>query len=188
MATAAIRSEMGSRLVSAAFPPAHCWNDTGSILYRGALEHSRKGRIMLRSVIAALALLSAPAAAIAQDKQAETGQPPQRVRSVTLSSPQQKCPPSTSTDIVVCNVVEDPYRIPKTLRNTGPIAPQRQSWVNRVASDEQTAREAGGLPNTCSAVGSGGATGCSQAAARAWAAEMRAKANGQNPNDPDRSE
>jgi hypothetical protein len=144
---------------------------------------------MLRSAIAALALLSAPAVAIAQDqapdKQAETGQPPQRVRSVTLTSAKQKCPPSTGTDIVVCNVVEDPYRIPKTLRDSGPIPDQRQSWVNRVAADEQTARVAGGLPDTCSAVGSGGASGCSMAAARAWAAEQRAKRNGQDPNAPD---
>ncbi len=140
---------------------------------------------MLRSAIAALALLSAPAAAIAQDKQAETGQPPQRVRSVTLASAKEKCPPSTDTDIVVCNVVDDPYRIPKTLRDSGPIPDQRQSWVNRVAADEQTSRVAGGLPDTCSAVGSGGASGCSMAAARAWAAEQRAKRNGQDPNGTD---
>jgi len=146
---------------------------------------------MIRTAIAAIALLAGPAAAIAQDaapqaapdKQAETGQPPQRVRSVTLTK-NEKCPPSTNTDIVVCTTVEDPYRIPKALRDSGPIPGPRQAWTNRVAADEQTSRAAAGLPDTCSPVGSGGQSGCSMAAARAWAAEKRAKANGQDPNQP----
>ena len=136
---------------------------------------------MFRIVFAALVIVAGPAAAVAQDKQAETGQPPERVRSVTITG-DQKCPPSTETDIVVCNKVDNPYRIPKALRNTAPIPTQRQSWVNRVASDEDVARTAAGLPNTCSPVGAGGATGCSQAAARAWAADRRARRNGQDPN------
>ena len=137
---------------------------------------------MIRTAFAALALLSVPAGAMAQqatDKPAETGQPLKRIRSVVLQ-PDQKCPASTSDEIVVCTTVEDPYRIPKALRGAGPIPPARQSWVNRVAADEQTSREAAGLPNTCSPVGSGGQTGCSQAAARAWAAQKRAQANGQS--------
>jgi hypothetical protein len=134
---------------------------------------------MFRSAIATAILLAMPATAIAQDKQAETGQPPKRIRSVTITS-NEKCPQSSSDEIVVCTTVQDPYRIPKELRGAGPIPPSRQSWVNRVAADEETSREAAGLPNTCSPVGSGGATGCSQAAARAWAAERRAKANGQS--------
>ncbi len=135
---------------------------------------------MIRTAFAALVLLAIPAGAIAQDKQAETGQPPKRVRSVVLTTPDQKCPESTADEVVVCSKIEDPYRIPKDLRGAGPIPPARQAWTNRLAADEQTAREAAGLPNTCSPVGSGGQTGCSQAAARAWAAARRAKANGQS--------
>lgn len=137
---------------------------------------------MIRIAFAALALVAVPVGALAQqatDKQAETGQPPKRIRSVILQ-PDQKCPQSNSEEIVVCTTVEDPYRIPKALRGAGPIPPARQSWVNRVAADEQTSREAAGLPDTCSPVGSGGQTGCARAAARAWAAEKRAKANGQS--------
>ncbi len=136
---------------------------------------------MIRTAFAALAMLAVPVEAMAQqatDKQAETGQPPKRIRSVILQ-PNEKCPQSNSDEIVVCTTVEDPYRIPKALRGAGPIPPARQSWVNRVAADEQTSREAAGLPDTCSPVGSGGQTGCAMAAARAWAAEKRAKANGQ---------
>lgn len=137
---------------------------------------------MIRTAFAALVLLAVPASALAQattDKPAQTGESVKRIRSVTLQ-PDQKCPPSTGDEIVVCTTVEDPYRIPKPLRGAGPIPPARQSWVNRVAADEQTSREAAGLPNTCSPVGSGGQTGCSQSAARAWAADRRAKANGQS--------
>jgi hypothetical protein len=137
---------------------------------------------MIRTAFAALALIAVPMGAMAQettDKQAETGQPPKRIRSVILQ-PDEKCPQSNSEEIVVCTTVEDPYRIPKALRGAGPIPPARQSWVNRVAADEQTSREAAGLPDTCSPVGSGGQTGCARAAARAWAAQKRAKANGQS--------
>jgi hypothetical protein len=137
---------------------------------------------MIRTAFAALALLAVPAGAFAQataDKQAETGQPVKRIRSVVLE-PDQKCPPSTGDEIVVCTTVDDPYRIPKALRGAGPIPPARQAWTNRVAADEQTSREAAGLPDTCSPVGSGGQTGCARSAARAWAAERRAKANGQS--------
>ncbi|MES2095774.1 MAG: hypothetical protein V4459_03370 [Pseudomonadota bacterium] len=134
---------------------------------------------MIRTAFAALALIAIPTGALAQDKPAESGQPPARIRSVTLAA-DQKCPPATTPDeIVICTTVEDPYRIPKTLRGAGPIPPQRQSWVNRAASLDEIGRVNGGLPNTCSVIGSGGATGCSAAAVRAWAAEKRAKANGQ---------
>lgn len=150
---------------------------------------------MIRTALAALLLATGPAVAVAQeqpaaqatpqdtqDKQAETGQPPERVRSVTLADG-QKCPQSTETDIVVCTTVEDPYRIPKALRGAGPIPGPRQAWTNRVAADEQTSRAAAGLPDTCSAVGSGGQTGCARSALKLWTAEQRAKANGQDPND-----
>jgi hypothetical protein len=135
---------------------------------------------MIRTAFAALSLIAIPAGAMAQDKQAESGQPPARIRSVMIAS-DQKCPPAAAPDeIVICTTVDDPYRIPKALRGTGPIAPQRQSWVNRAASLDEIGRVNGGIPNTCSPIGSGGATGCSAAAARAWAAEKRADANGQS--------
>ncbi|HEX4694010.1 hypothetical protein [Sphingomonas sp.] len=138
---------------------------------------------MIRTAFAALTLLALPATAIAQDKSADSSQPPKRIRSVTLTTPDEKCPPSTGDEIVVCTTVDEPYRIPKALRGAGPIPPNRQAWTNRVAADEQTGREAAGLPDTCSPVGTGGQTGCARAAARAFAAERRAKANGQDPNE-----
>ena len=133
---------------------------------------------MFRTAVAALSLLAIPGGAIAQDKQAETGQPPERIRSVSIAS-NQKCPPSSNGEIVICTTVEDPYRIPKALRGAGPIPAQRQSWVNRASALDEIGRVNGGIPDTCSPIGSGGATGCAAAAARAWAAGKRAQANGQ---------
>lgn len=111
----------------------------------------------------------------APDKQAETGQPPERIRSVTLANG-QKCPESTPTDIVVCSTIPEPYRIPKQLRDSGPIPAARQSWTNKAAELDQIGRVAGGLPDTCSPVGSGGQTGCALQANQQWAAERRARA------------
>lgn len=123
--------------------------------------------------LAATLLLIAPAATSAQ--QAETGRAPDRVRSVTLA-PGEKCPPSTANEVVVCGTInpDEQYRVPKELRNKAEVPSQNQSWVNKAAAADQIGRVAGGLPNTCSPVGTGGATGCSIVAGRAWAAERRA--------------
>ena len=127
---------------------------------------------MLRPVIIA-ALLALPTAALAQ---AGDGQPPQRVRSVTLAKG-QKCPTATSpNEVVVCQTLEEPYRIPRSLRNDGPIPAAGQSWANRAATVDETSRVAGGLPDTCSPIGTGGQSGCSLQRNQQWAAERRAQA------------
>ncbi len=117
----------------------------------------------------------AAAAAPAPDRQAETGKPPERIRSVTLANG-QKCPESTPTDIVVCSTIPEPYRIPKALRDSGPIPAARQSWTNTAAELDHIGRVAGGLPDTCSPVGTGGQSGCALQANQEWAADRRAKA------------
>lgn len=138
---------------------------------------------MIRSLLATAALFALPMSAIAQDK-APDGTP-KRIRSVTLTTPDQKCPPSTDDEIIVCTTLDNPYRIPKELRDSGVIPNNRSAWTNRVADDEQTGREAAGLPNTCSPVGTGGQTGCARALARQFKDTKRAKANGQDPDAPD---
>ena len=128
---------------------------------------------MLRPTLA-LALIALPVAAFAQDQQAQTGQPPQRVRSIQLK-PGEKCPPSTSTDVVVCGTMSEPYRIPKELRDAYPIPAQNQSWVARTQTADDIGRTAGGLPDTCSPVGSGGQSGCALQANKQWVAEKTAE-------------
>jgi hypothetical protein len=127
-------------------------------------------------------LMAVPGAATAQTQvdDGAAGQVPQRVRSVMLAAG-QNCPKAEGDEIVVCRPADEPYRIPRALRDSGPIPMQRQSWVNRVADMEETGRVAGGLPNTCSPIGTGGQTGCSVVWARKWAAERRAMQRDQDP-------
>jgi hypothetical protein len=128
---------------------------------------------MFRTAVLA-ALIALPAMASAQDAQVDT--PPQRIRSVTLTG-DQACPKSSGTEIVVCSTLDQPYRIPKSLRDEKPIAAQNQSWVNRAATMDQVGRVAGGLPDTCSAVGTGGQSGCFLQRNQAYAAERRASSS-----------
>ena len=125
-------------------------------------NHSRTSWFVLLTLA-----LPAMASALPQANHA-----PARVTSVPLAA-DGKCPASTADEVVVCHPVDEPYRIPKPLRRTE-IAAADQSWVNRAATLDETSRVAGGLPDTCSVVGTGGQTGCALAAARAWAAERRA--------------
>ena len=127
---------------------------------------------MFRPLIIAALLVSSAAASA----QADSDQKPQRVRSVTLTKG-QKCPAATSpNEVVVCQTLEEPYRIPKSLRDDGPIPAAGQSWANRTATMDQTSRVAGGLPDTCSPVGTGGQSGCAMQQNQQWAAERRAQA------------
>ena len=129
--------------------------------------------VMLAAALVASGAAVTDAAAQSSGAQAQTGRPPQRIRSVTVTGDQQ-CPRSTADEIIVCSRVDEPYRIPQALRDTGPIAAQNQSWVNRSAQIDQVSRVAGGIPDTCSPIGTGGQSGCALQASRAWAAERRA--------------
>ena len=125
---------------------------------------------MFRPLLAA-AMILAPAAALAQDEQGRT---PDRVRSVTITG-DQKCPESTAEEVVVCSRIDpdEQYRIPKEMRNRAEVPSSRGSWVNRAATVDQVSRVAGGLPNTCSPIGTGGQTGCTQLWNRLYAAERQ---------------
>ncbi|MGY4396340.1 hypothetical protein ACVWZA_001520 [Sphingomonas sp. UYAg733] len=124
---------------------------------------------MIRFPIA-LMLLALPAATFAQDRPAaENGKSPLRIRNVQLDKG-EKCPPAVGDEIVVCGTIEEPYRIPKSLRESKPDAAS-QSWVNRAATIDEAGRVAGGLPNTCSPVGTGGQTGCITKMLRDYTAE-----------------
>jgi hypothetical protein len=98
--------------------------------------------------------------------------PTRRIRNVQLLTG-QTCPKAEAGEVVVCGTPEEPYRIPKQFRDV----PHRgnDSWVNRAAEVDDVSRTAGGLPNTCSPVGSGGQTGCSRVIANQFAADRRAR-------------
>ncbi|SEN20851.1 hypothetical protein SAMN05192583_2239 [Sphingomonas gellani] len=135
-------------------------------------------RPVLAPAVIALALLGTTGGAAAQqmpDQQAESGQPPKRIRDVTIKRG-EPCPRSTSDEVVVCRTLEEPYRIPKALRDDRPVSAANQSWVNRAATMDEVGRVAGGLPDTCSPVGTGGQSGCALQRAKAYSAEKRANA------------
>jgi len=123
--------------------------------------------------LALVALVLASTPALAQETQ--TGTTPERIRSVTLTG-DQKCPESTAEEVVVCSRIDpdEQYRVPKELRDAAEVPAQNQSWVNRTATADQIGRVAGGLPDTCSPVGTGGQSGCALALNRAYAAEKKA--------------
>lgn len=116
--------------------------------------------------------LLATAIALSSPAWAEDARPPERIRSVGLAAG-DRCPPAVGNEVVVCYQADEPYRIPKRFRRSAEIAAADQSWINRAATIDEVGRVNGGLPNTCSPVGTGGQTGCTQAMMRAWAAERR---------------
>ena len=117
-------------------------------------------------------VVEGPRADALPDEQAATGQPPRRIRQVTLAA-NEACPKSTAEEVVVCGTLnpDEQYRIPKRFRNNGPIPPQNRSWVTRAQFVDEDGRREAGIPNTCSPIGLGGQTGCSELAAKQWAAE-----------------
>lgn len=144
---------------------------------------------MIRFLLSA-ALLALPMTVAAQDAPkadakagkpvaVEAGQenapqdPPKRVRSVLLYG-DQTCPkPTTPDEVVVCAKDGDsPYRLPEKMRPK-PSQSGNQAWANRT-EDMMEANRAG-LPNSCSAIGSGGQSGCTQQMLREWQAARREK-------------
>ena len=97
--------------------------------------------------LAVAAILATPAAAQDEDY---------AVNQVYIADGED-CPASTAEVITVCGVLEDPYRIPKALRHSDD--PDNTAWAQRVKRLEMVG--ATGIMS-CSPVGAGGATGCTQ--------------------------
>lgn len=124
---------------------------------------------MARWALAGLALAIA-GTAMAQDAPAD---PPQRVRNATVYGEEQCPKPSSDDEIVVCARMSenDRYRIPKRFRDQPSQASSAASWAQRADVAMEAARDT--RPNSCSVIGSGGQTGCTQKMLRQWFAERR---------------
>jgi hypothetical protein len=116
----------------------------------------------------ALVLALLPAAAPAQSTP-----PPARTTSLTVYG-NDPCPKGEGDEIVVCarEPESERYRIPKRFRQKPADEASGRSWSDRVAVVEEASRPA--RPNSCSAVGANGQSGCTQAMLRQWFAERRA--------------
>ena len=81
------------------------------------------------------------------------------------------CPASAGDEITVCARKDEAerYRIPEPLR--GGASPQNDAWNNRVLAYETVGRQ--GI-QSCSPVGAGGATGCTQKLIQQASAERAA--------------
>ena len=105
-------------------------------------------RLLVLFAVPAMAGLPATALS-AQDSGGE------RVMMVNIR-PGEACPTSPDPDtIVVCDEIEDPYRIPSNLRQSR--SPENRSWTERVRAEEGVGRVG---PGNCNTVGSGAELGC----------------------------
>jgi hypothetical protein len=130
------------------------------------------------AILIALTLAGAPAFQDVQD--GTDGQPPQRIRNVQLKAG-ETCPKASAGEIVVCGRTDDnEFRIPKQFRERPKQDAPSTSWAVKADRTMQDNRRV--LPGSCSPIGSNGQTGCAQQAAQEWAAEKRAKANGELPD------
>jgi hypothetical protein len=112
-------------------------------------------------IVASLVLTSMPVAA-------DTGKPPERYATTTVFG-NDSCPAPKGDEIVVCARLPESerYRIPKALRkkkpdDSGPSA----SWASRVRTLEDAQRFT--RPGSCTAIGSFGQSGCTQAMINQW--------------------
>ncbi len=130
-------------------------------------------------VMLALAALLSTVNATAQDDDSQPTETsaPERI-SFLVAFGEEKCREPVGDEIVVCATAPegDRYRIPVELRKSEIEVSAGGSWTSAVESLDELARAV--RPDSCSVNGSGGFTGCSQAALRQWFAERRGRSAG----------
>ncbi len=114
---------------------------------------------MLKPAISAAALISAGLAAPALAQDAAAPLPADDSYNMVIVYGDDECPASTDDVIVVCarKAEGERYRIPEQLRSSD--SPQNRSWADRVESFEMVGAFG---TMSCSPVGAGGVTGCTQ--------------------------
>jgi hypothetical protein len=111
-----------------------------------------------------LAMLILAGAAIAQPAAAQdtgpVGPANEKINQVIVYG-NDKCPEANGDEILVCAVLPegDRYRVPQIFRGGDPLDPRNEAWVNRVVSLQRVGRFG---TDSCSPVGLGGFTGCTQ--------------------------
>ncbi|WP_033075634.1 hypothetical protein [Sphingopyxis sp. MWB1] len=116
---------------------------------------------MTRLPFLSLLLLGSAAAlpANAQQNQGPAAGESDKINQVIVYG-DDKCEPSSADEIVVCSRLpeSDRYRVPPMLRGN-PLDPRNEAWANRVVALERVGRFG---TDSCSPVGLGGFTGCTQ--------------------------
>ncbi|WP_374598214.1 hypothetical protein [Sphingosinicella sp.] len=131
------------------------------IMKRGGMSELKVKGLLCAALLAVVYVPSAHAEA------------PNRITNITVYG-NEPCPKGDGDEIVVCarEPEGEQYRIPKRLRETKKNDPPSQSWTARVRTLDEASRPT--MPNSCSAVGSGGQTGCTMEMLRQWFAERQA--------------
>lgn len=128
---------------------------------------SKLPSLTLAAAVLALPMLAAPEPAQAQ-----------RVNEIVVYGT-DPCPRSTDDEVVVCarKPESERFRIPERLRQGGSLQ-SRQAWANRAIAFETYGKTG---VNSCSPVGPGGHTGCSQQLISQAFKERREEAEGATP-------
>lgn len=115
----------------------------------------------------AISLIAAPAAA--QDTASVDGE---KVNQVIVYG-DDACPTASGDEIVVCAKLPEAerYRVPQIFRGGSVLDPRNEAWANKVVALERVGRFG---TDSCSPVGLGGFTGCTQALVAGAVAERRA--------------
>ena len=126
---------------------------------------------MTRLPLAALFLASSLAALPAAAQEADTSGADKINQVIVYGN--DACEPSSADEIVVCNRLPegDRFRVPQLFRGGDPLDPRNQAWLNRVTAMERVGRFG---TDSCSPVGLGGFTGCTQALVSGAKAEQQA--------------
>lgn len=126
---------------------------------------------MTRLPLAALFLASSFTALPAAAQDADTSAA-EKINQVIVYG-DDKCEQSSPDEIVVCNRMpeQDRYRVPQIFRGGDPLDPRNQAWLNRVTAMERVGRFG---TDSCSPVGLGGFTGCTQQLVSGAKAELQA--------------
>lgn len=126
-----------------------------------------------RAALLASLALSAPAAAQtgAQDGP-QSGTGGDRIAQAIVYG-EDKCPEASGDEIVVCARLPEGerFRIPELFRGGDLLNPRNEAWANKVVALERVGRFG---TDSCSPVGLGGFTGCTQSLLAGAQAERRA--------------
>jgi len=131
-----------------------------------------KEQEMTRLPLLVLTLAAGAFAAPAQAQEGSAGNDGNKVNQVIVYGDDQ-CEQSSPDEIVVCNRLpeSDRYRVPQIFRGGDPLDPRNQAWLNRVVAMERVGRFG---TDSCSPVGLGGFTGCTQQLLEGAKAERQA--------------
>ncbi len=117
---------------------------------------------IVASALIALSFSATPTLAASTAGLGARATPPARTEIHLAVFGNDPCPKGVGDEIVVCARLPESerFRIPKRLRDEAKTAHVEQSWVARSRIIDQAGSE--NRPDSCSAVGSGGQTGCFQ--------------------------